>query len=269
MINICEMKMEKVVYSTSKYDEFKFIKSNRGINRNNVENLKKSMKENNILVPIIINEKGEIIDGQHRYTAWKELGFPICFYIVEGVGEEEMIALNINKANWKPSDYLCYFCDNDYDEYLKFDKIKKEYGVQISDLLTVMDELSENPIGENAMGRKFKEGNLDMSNHKKVLEFLHDLQLFKESENYLSTYFIRAFLRLYVSDFYDSEFMEYRTKLQEEKIKRNEKGYTDRQCSFLSEIYTCPRKEVIIIYNDTMKSFYKIESRKNKKACNQ
>jgi len=253
-----------IIYSTMEYDKFKFIKSNRGINRNNVENLKESMSKKALPIAVIVNEKYEMIDGQHSFTSRKELGLPILYQIVEGAGEEEMITLNVNKANWKPADYLNYFCNNHFPEYKNFQRIRNEYGVQISDLLTIIDELSDNPIGENAIGRKFKEGNLDMSQEQKILNFLHDLQLFKESENYLSTYFIRAFLRLYVSDFYDSEFIEYRTGICIDRIKNNEKGYTDKQCRFLADIYSSPRKEVLVAYNENIKSFFKIGKSKKR-----
>lgn len=257
-------KIASIIYETMDYDKFKFIKSNRGINGNNVENLKESMNKKALPIPVIVNEKYEMIDGQHSFTARRELGLPILYQIVEGAGEEEMITLNVNKASWKPADYLNYFCDNNFPEYIKFQKIRSEYGVQISDLLTIIDELSDNPIGENAMGRKFKEGSLDMSEEQKLLNFLHDLQLFEESENYLSTYFIRAFLRLYVSDFYSSEFIEYRVSLCGDKIKNNEKGYTDKQCRFLADIYSSPRKEVLVAYNENIKSFFKIGKSKKR-----
>jgi ParB-like chromosome segregation protein Spo0J len=36
--------------------------------------LKESIKEKGLFFPIIINQKGEILDGHHRYRVCKELG---------------------------------------------------------------------------------------------------------------------------------------------------------------------------------------------------
>ncbi|MBY6838680.1 hypothetical protein [Clostridium botulinum] len=255
-------KIETVIYSTMDYDKFKFIKSNRSINRSNVENLKESMIKKALPKSVTVNEKYEIIDGQHSFTARKELGLPIVYQIMEGAGEDEMITLNVNKANWKPIDYLNYFCDNEYNNYIEFKKIKDKYKITISDLLTIFDTLSNNKIGENARGRLFKEGKLDMSNKNEVILFLNDLQLFSSFDDYISTYFIRAFLRLYSSDFYDSSFMKRRCELSEAEIKSNTKGYTDKQCEFLSLIYTDSRKGIYITYVPIINGFAKVEKRK-------
>ena len=42
------------------------------------------MAVNHLEAPIIINEKHEIIDGQHRKIAQEELELPITFIINEG-----------------------------------------------------------------------------------------------------------------------------------------------------------------------------------------
>jgi ParB-like chromosome segregation protein Spo0J len=41
------------------------------------ELLKESIRENGLLVPIVVNQEGVISDGAHRYRACKELGIPI------------------------------------------------------------------------------------------------------------------------------------------------------------------------------------------------
>ena len=41
------------------------------------EQLKESISENGLLVPIVVNQQGVILDGVHRYLACKVLGIPI------------------------------------------------------------------------------------------------------------------------------------------------------------------------------------------------
>lgn len=257
-----EDRIESVNYITMEYDKFKFIKSNRALNRNNVENLKDSMLVEALPVAIIVNENFEIIDGQHTFTARKELGLPIIYRVIEGIGEKQMITLNVNKANWKPQDYLNYFCSNEYGNYIEFKNIKNKYHITISDLLTIFDSLSDNVIGENARGRLFKEGNLDISNKDDVINFLEDLQSFNKFSDYTSTYFIRAFLRLRVSDFYDSDFLKRRCEQCEAKINGNGKGYTEQQCFFLANIYTDARKKMWVTYVPDIDGFVRVKKSK-------
>ncbi len=46
-----------------------------------VENIKKSMQKNFLISTIIVNENFEVIDGQHRLIASKDLGLPIYYFI--------------------------------------------------------------------------------------------------------------------------------------------------------------------------------------------
>ena len=69
------------IHWTTDYDIFKQLLGNREINYNHVRRLIKSMQEEYLIVPIQVNEKMEVIDGQHRIAACKELGFPIYYMI--------------------------------------------------------------------------------------------------------------------------------------------------------------------------------------------
>jgi len=71
---------------TRDYSKFKFLPENREIKRANVEKIKTSVKEWGIIPgrPILIDGSGNIIDGQHRFLAYKELGHPIPHEIING-----------------------------------------------------------------------------------------------------------------------------------------------------------------------------------------
>ena len=56
---------------------FKKIKGNRIVNKSNLNAIITSMEQQQLVSPIMINEKFEIIDGQHRFEACKELGLPV------------------------------------------------------------------------------------------------------------------------------------------------------------------------------------------------
>ena len=59
--------------------------------------------------PIVVNENMEIIDGQGRFEALKELGLPVEYVVSDGATITDCIALNVKQANWKNTDYVkCY-----------------------------------------------------------------------------------------------------------------------------------------------------------------
>ena len=65
------------ILSTYEYDKFKKIKGNRKINFKNLGKIINSMSKKQLVIPILVNEKFEVIDGQHRLQACIELGLPV------------------------------------------------------------------------------------------------------------------------------------------------------------------------------------------------
>ena len=69
--------------------------------------VQKSMKEFGILCsPIKVNEKMEVVDGQGRLAALKELGAPVYSYIIPGASARECAGENCASTNWTTSDYI-------------------------------------------------------------------------------------------------------------------------------------------------------------------
>lgn len=117
------------VFETSDYDKFKTIDGNRSVNPKHVAEIVKSIEDNGFLdEEILVNEKFEIINGQHRFNALKELNLPIQYRIKNGIGIKEVKALNRNTSNWKLVDYVSTTARNNasYKKLIDFlDKEKK------------------------------------------------------------------------------------------------------------------------------------------------
>jgi hypothetical protein len=118
------MRIEK----TSNYKRFKLIGGNRGISKAHVKHIKESMAEKVIPVPIIVNEKFEIIDGQHRFTAASELKHPIHFVKIPGLGLPDVQRLNSNSKNWTLNDYLQSYLDLGKKSYYDYADFMEEFG---------------------------------------------------------------------------------------------------------------------------------------------
>lgn len=106
------------VRRTNNYDKFKHLDGNRRVLAERAAKIKKSIQDHGyILSPIIVNEKFEIIDGQGRHQALKELGLPIDYIVVNGAGLKECVAMNLNQSNWKTIDFIRSYAEQGKANY--------------------------------------------------------------------------------------------------------------------------------------------------------
>ncbi|MCK5602614.1 hypothetical protein KAR91_12110 [Candidatus Pacearchaeota archaeon] len=89
-----------------------------------------SMKERCLLTVILVNEKREIIDGQHRFEVLKELSLPINYIIADGYGLGEVQTLNTNTKNWGNLDYAKGYAILGNEEYKTYLQFREEHGLQ-------------------------------------------------------------------------------------------------------------------------------------------
>lgn len=172
------------VFKTSDYSKFKIISSNRAINKNHVKRLVESFSKTYLYTVITVNDDLEIIDGQHRFTAAKELGLPVFYTKVSGYGVPEIQALNTNQRNWTRNDYLKSYCDSGNEAYLELRAFMKEFpdfGIQAAlRIVTGYDRGYQRKTngGLCMKSKDFENGDLQLGNitkayinARKVLQF--------------------------------------------------------------------------------------------------
>lgn len=108
------------VYRTNDLSTFKTLPGNRVLNLQHINRLiysinKYGMKCN----PILVNERLEIIDGQHRLAAAKNVGTFIYYIIVDGYKLTEVHTLNLNQKNWGKADYMEGYANMGIEPYIK------------------------------------------------------------------------------------------------------------------------------------------------------
>lgn len=112
--------------STTDYKQFKFLIDNRATATAHINKLKDAIEKNpNILEvqPILVNEKMEIIDGQHRFEAAKQLKLPIHYNMVENLDIETARQMNAIHKRWGLQDYAHSYAkagNVHYKAYLKY-----------------------------------------------------------------------------------------------------------------------------------------------------
>lgn len=120
---------------TSDYEQFRLMDANREQNRFHVEALKTAFGEMGNLTrvqPILVNENMEIIDGQHRFVACKELGEPIYYTQVPGLGIADARQMNILHKNWQLPDYAHSYAAGGNANYQRFLQLLEEHEFNYS-----------------------------------------------------------------------------------------------------------------------------------------
>lgn len=121
--------MSKKIYTTSNYDLFRHLIDNREVKTRTTQKIKESFSSVGYITnPIIVNEKMEVIDGQNRLEALRQLGMPVDYIIVEGAGIKECRALNINQSNWSTNDWINSYADGGNLNYMRIRNLLKEYS---------------------------------------------------------------------------------------------------------------------------------------------
>lgn len=116
--------MDKIineVHLTDEYGKFKKLKGNRTVDSMRIAKIRESVKKIGFVNgPIIVNENFEVIDGQGRLEVCRTDNVPVPYIVIDGIGVEECISMNINQSNWKTTDYIKAYADLERPDYVRF-----------------------------------------------------------------------------------------------------------------------------------------------------
>lgn len=162
-------------YKTKDFSIFKKHASNRQLDNANVRRIKNSIQARNMLElkPIVVNEKMEIIDGQHRLEAAKQLDVDIWYSICSECQDEDIILLNVNHKNWVLSDYLNYHLSNNKLDYIKFKEFMIKEKQDCKDAMKTLGIVSRPGI------TSFKSGSFKFPENEQMTHIMHSLHNFK------------------------------------------------------------------------------------------
>ncbi len=132
------------VYKTNDLSIFKTIEGNRPPNPQHIRRLADSIKNNGTLCnPILVNEKYEVIDGQHRLLASKNQGSFIYYIVLRDYGLSEVHALNLNQKNWTIKDFMNGYADMGIESYIKIRKFyQKNNDYALTDCIAMCNNNS-------------------------------------------------------------------------------------------------------------------------------
>jgi len=229
--------------STNDYSLFKLHPNNRDVDKKHVDSLKASMQVKYIMQPIIVNNKMEVIDGQHRLKASEELGYEV--YFIKGDYElSDMVALNTNQKNWSLPDYVNYHATSGNKTYQQLLDLSNEFGVTIS--LVYYNTIANKDVSGNTNKKEtktlsmFKNGTLQFNYEDTyaLLEKASNVCIALETK--METRLVAAIRNINQSDNYDHDRMVAKCKKYNYlfELKRNASEYID----LLEQIYNFHNK---------------------------
>lgn len=206
------------VYQSYDYAMFSRIHGNRAIKKVHVKRLIQSFKVAYLLSPILVNDKFQIIDGQHRFEAAKELGLPINYIVCQNYLLKEVQLLNTNMEKWAKIQYLESFCDLGHPEYIKVKNFMSQFPeLSLSICLIILtalhgankivkDDSIKSQTNKNGFMTKktWEEGLLIIPNyHQSVIEAEKLMQIKPFYKGFKKPFFVRALIGIMRLEQYD------------------------------------------------------------------
>lgn len=202
------------IKKTTNYEMFKKLDINRPINKGHLARLKFSIQKNNLLEfrPIMVNEKMQVIDGQHRLEAAKLLDYPVYYQIQKDQEETDIILLNATIKAWSLDDYVNFYVKKGKPEYIKFQQVMKSYDLSANHLVRMMAHTA----------KTLKSGNLPMPDLGKIEDImtkkdqiihLLKIKLPWDYQRYKRSSFFSRALMLFL-DYSEVDFQKFYSKLE-------------------------------------------------------
>lgn len=245
------------VYQTRDYHKFKPLHGNRIINLAHVKRLTESFALNHLVSPIIVNDKFEIIDGQHRFMVCKELEFPLYYIIIKSYGLKEVQVFNTNNSVWTKRDYLESYCQlgiRQYLEFKRFASIFPDFQITVcGQLLTDRKRLNglEKNMGDGRFGRKdFEAGNFQVHDFEKAVKNGKRIMDFKiYYKGYARSCFVAALLSIFKNKNYSHDIMIKKLKTTG-NIRLQDMPNTKSYLNLIEEIFNYKNRNKVSLRYD-------------------
>lgn len=228
------------VYRTSDYSIFKFRNDNRNVKNSNVKRLTKRMKATGWVTGsvILVNERFEILDGQHRYLAAVEAGVPIDYMIVNGAGFETIRDVNTLVHGWNIIDHLDGYVKTGHVHYQLLDRFMTNFP-ELRPTECMM--LVKNGTGSAARD-VFESGKFETKDMKKAYTWGHQIMSLKKyfPDGYNKAIFVRALVRVFMKPQFNFDDFLNRLKLRPTSLKPC--GTVEQYLELIENIYNYRRR---------------------------
>lgn len=259
-----------VVMLTKDYGMFKHIRGNRDLVESNIQAISNQLLDRGQQQPIIVNERYEIIDGQHRLEACKRLKMPVQYIKRTGANLDDVISTNIVGKKWTLMDYINRFAAEGKKDYINLQKFiieAKNFGFAPSTAVKIAQGSNTNDAfymyedgiirrGRDQKASKalyhvgdgIKRGNFKMPNEDEAKKRMQQIHEFKDFSFYNKVTFVNAIIqcmRIEEMDF--KRLLESARKYQR---RFTNEASTENFVKMFEEVYNWRRKNKLPIVNN-------------------
>jgi hypothetical protein len=197
------------IQSTTDYGMFNSLVANRALNPIHLINIVRSLKVKNLLHlnPIIVNERNEVIDGQHRLAAAAQLHIPIYYMKDKNITIADVRLLNTNVKGWGMTDFLQTFIAEGHEDYKYLVNFQKKHSLSISTAVAILS-LNINSSYFRAPYKLFRNGEfkvIDKGLADDFVVFYKTVAKYTEENTFRDRDFIGALWHVYRNEEIDPE----------------------------------------------------------------
>lgn len=118
------------IKKTNDYSLFKIVVSNREVDKRHVKKLSESIRRRNLMFikPILVNDKMQVIDGQHRLEACKQINEPVYYLVVPELNKDDIAILNTAQKNWTMLDFINFYAIEGVPAYREVSKLINRFN---------------------------------------------------------------------------------------------------------------------------------------------
>lgn len=235
------------VLETKKYGKFSFLDGNRPLKEFHLKFLGASISKRDLRIPIIVNEKFQIIDGQHRFQVLRDLNLPIPYIIKKGFTLDEVHVLNTNRKNWSTTEFMHSYADLGFEEYIRYREFYKKYKFGHHESMAMLSKGSLGGIVQFV--ERFKEGEFVVKDYDKGIEWAEMITMVKDFYlGYKRRYFVLTMIRLFNhKDYVHAEFL---SRLRYQRDRLYDMTSVNSYLRIIEDIYNYRRSEKVSFYQN-------------------
>lgn len=234
---------------TTDYSRFRNILGNRDITPAHVEKLALAIERKNLLqyFPVLVNEKMEVIDGQHRLVAAAKLNYPIHYEVVKGLELEDVMTINTHSKGWSTMDFIDTYITLRREDYQILKSFMQQYGIAPSLAASLL--YGSRPTGAGSIGRLLRSGEFRV----RTIDFAHfmarnlrELNRYSDFPVMSDRQLVLALTMLYKNVAFDFERLVAKLKLSGLKLER--RATVQQYLLEIEELYNFKTKIRVELY---------------------
>jgi hypothetical protein len=197
------------------------------------------MSQEYFMSPIQVNEKMEVLDGQHRLAACTELGLPVHYFVSKGGNLRTVQVLNSNSKDWKIEDYMESYIEQGIKDYQTYKEFYQSYGFNHKVCLMLL--LNRDASNSDDL-RDFAEGNFRIKSVAKAAETAEKINLCGQHyDGFKRRNFIFALMKCLKKPKFN--FDEFLKKLSYQSRKMVDCSQVEQYLELIEEIYNFKRNK--------------------------